>query len=82
MEEAEHGREKNLLVPVFFETVRPPFGFRQIQAEDLSLWDGAHEFAPFQKLLRDIESVIGPRPSTIRAAPREEAAKSASQCPG
>jgi formylglycine-generating enzyme required for sulfatase activity len=67
LEEADSALEKSALVPVLLETVRPPLGFRQVQAEDLSAWDGTDEFPAFQKLLRDIESIIGPKPSESKA---------------
>jgi len=65
LDEAEDGRERNVLVPVLVERVRPPHGFRQVQTEDLSAWDGSQDFPAFQKLLHDIEQVIGgSRPSS------------------
>lgn len=61
LDEAEDGRERNVLVPVLVERVRPPHGFRQVQTEDLSAWDGSQDYPAFQKLLRDIERVVGGR---------------------
>ena len=39
-EEAEDAKERGILVPVFIESVAPPFGFRAIQAADLVGWNG------------------------------------------
>ena len=39
-EEATEGRRLDRLVPVLIEQVRPPAGFREIQAADLTGWDG------------------------------------------
>ena len=39
-EEAGRAADRNCLVPVLIETVTPPFGFRSIQAADLSEWHG------------------------------------------
>src|SRR5262245_15405266 len=39
-EEAEAGKERRILAPVLMDRVQPPFGFRGIQAADLSQWDG------------------------------------------
>src|SRR3954449_11186901 len=36
IEEADDGRERGILVPAFLDPVRPPRGFRGIQAADLS----------------------------------------------
>ena len=43
-EEATEGRRLEKLVPVMIEPVRPPAGFREIQAADLTNWDGSREF--------------------------------------
>lgn len=40
IEEAEEGDRRDVLVPVLFESVTPPMGFRSIQAADLSGWNG------------------------------------------
>lgn len=59
LDEAGDGLERNVLVPVLLERVKPPHGFRQVQTEDLSTWDGSQDFPAFQKLLHDIEGVLG-----------------------
>ncbi|MGH9875587.1 MAG: toll/interleukin-1 receptor domain-containing protein, partial [Pyrinomonadaceae bacterium] len=38
-EEAEEGRTRKILVPVFLDEVNPPLGFREIQAAGLVGWD-------------------------------------------
>ena len=40
-EEAEEARALGRLVPVLIEPVKPPVGFRSIQAADLTDWDGS-----------------------------------------
>lgn len=55
-EEASEGRRLGMLVPVMIEPVRPPAGFREIQAADLTAWDGALTHAPAQALVIDIQS--------------------------
>jgi len=42
IEEADDGRERGILVPAFLDPVRPPRGFRAIQAADLSGWSPEH----------------------------------------
>ena len=43
-EEAAFGRERGNLVPILIEpSVRPPLGFKMIQAGDLADWDGSVE---------------------------------------
>lgn len=58
-EEASEGRRLGKLVPVLIETVRPPAGFREIQAADLSDWDGTREFEGMRMLLADLENMLG-----------------------
>jgi len=43
-DEAESGRQRNILVPLCLDVVEPPLGFRGVQTADLSDWnnDGAH----------------------------------------
>lgn len=58
-EEATEGRRLGKLVPVLIEAVRPPAGFREIQAADLSDWDGTREFEGLRMLLADLENLLG-----------------------
>lgn len=64
-EEATEGRRLGKLFPVMIEAVRPPAGFREIQAADLTGWDGSPDFDGLRILLSDIESLLGkPRGNT------------------
>ena len=58
-EEAAEARQRDRLVPVLIEPVRPPAGFREVQAADLVAWDGARDFPGLQQLIGDIEQMIG-----------------------
>ncbi len=49
--EADIGRNQEKLVPVLIDHVKPPFGFRMIQAADLSEWDGSPTNPNFGLLL-------------------------------
>ena len=69
LEEAQDGRERDILIPVFLEKVRPPRGFRLIQAAELFDWDGSDDSPAFQALLKDIAGFAGP---PKREAPPEE----------
>jgi hypothetical protein len=44
------------------EAVRPPAGFREVQAADLTGWDGSREFEGMRSLIADLESRLGPPP--------------------
>ncbi len=74
LEEAEEGREKGILIPVFIENVKPPRGFRRYQAADLSDWDGRTTAPAFQKLVTDIAAILGPPSSEAKHAEREAGA--------
>lgn len=58
-EEATEGRRLGKLVPVLIEAVRPPAGFREIQAADLTRWDGSRDFEGLRMLIADLESLLG-----------------------
>lgn len=60
LDEAAEGRDRDILVPVLKEKVKPPMGFRGFQAADLSGWDGNLDYAEFQKLIQDLTSILGP----------------------
>lgn len=62
-EEATEGRRQGKLVPVLLEAVRPPAGFREIQAADLTHWDGSLEFEGMRLLIADLERLLG-KPDT------------------
>ncbi len=42
-EEARMGREKAKLIPVMLDGSQPPFGFGEVQAADLSQWNGDYK---------------------------------------
>ena len=65
-EEASEGRRLGKLVPVMIEAVRPPAGFREIQAADLTGWDGSPDFDGLRMLLSDLENLLG---KPVGAAP-------------
>jgi adenylate cyclase len=56
--EARDAAERGILVPARFEDARLPIDVRAIQTTDLDKWEGNPASAPFQDLLRSLESVI------------------------
>ena len=56
-EEAEEGR--SVLVPALIDNVKPPLGFRRVQAANLVDWKGAHDHAGFALLLQSIAGILG-----------------------
>ena len=68
LDEATDGRERGALIPVLIEAVRPPLGFRSIQAADLSKWMGNSTDTAFQQLLNEISSFFSRQSSTSQTS--------------
>jgi hypothetical protein len=62
-DEAEEGRQRGVLIPVIFEPVRPPAGFRQVQAVDLSQWTGSSQHPEFRLLVSAVRSLAPTTPA-------------------
>jgi formylglycine-generating enzyme required for sulfatase activity len=75
--EAEEGHARKILVPVFFEEVRPPMGFRGIQAASLVNWDGRPTAEEFQQLVSAVVDIIGSpkQPAEPRSPPQVKGRK-------
>ena len=75
-EEAEEARALGRLIPVLIEPVKPPVGFRSIQAADLTEWDGSRDSLGARQLIADIESLMGKSPpqkvTDAEEVPREK----------
>lgn len=65
-EEATEGRRLDRLVPVLIEQVRPPAGFREIQAADLTGWDGTRDHEGMRMLVADLENLLGKPGAAVR----------------
>ncbi|WP_374681137.1 toll/interleukin-1 receptor domain-containing protein [Accumulibacter sp.] len=79
-EEAEEGLALARLVPVLIESVRPPMGFRSIQACDLRQRDGEMTSAAgFQQLLVAIEALVGVASSPVRETIRQDRESTATE---
>ncbi len=60
LEEAEEGKRQRKVVPVLFEGVEPPFGFRFIQAADLSMWQPESMSDVFKEFLEIVAVLVRP----------------------
>jgi formylglycine-generating enzyme required for sulfatase activity len=80
IEEADDGNEREILVPVLIDEVRPPLGFRSIQHEDFREWAGDPENRRVKSLLDAIERIAGelPRPETPFSEPEKPKASTPS----
>jgi len=56
-DEASEGLDGRL-VPVFIEATRQPLGFRQLQAGELSNWQGARPHVEFDRLVGSIAAIV------------------------
>jgi hypothetical protein len=70
--EARLAAEQQKLFPVLIEAMAPPWEFSELQACDLASWSGAIDDPGFQRLLTDLQAVLGPPPNA--GAARTEAA--------
>jgi hypothetical protein len=59
IEEADEGKGREALVPVFLDAVLPPWGFRGIQAADLSGWLPERPSPEFDSFLADLGGMLG-----------------------
>lgn len=70
-DEAAEGRDTGRLVPVVIDDVKPPLGFRQYQAIDLSAWRGRGKNGLIDPVHRAIIAKTGSVPATkVPARPR------------
>ncbi len=69
IEEANDAEERGLLIPVLLDSVKPPLGFRGIQAADLTDWKLGYSSPSFDQLIQDIAVIAGGEPH--RSTPEE-----------
>ena len=80
-EEASEGRRQHKLFPVLIEDVRPPTGFREIQAADLSAWDGSPDDEALRLLIGDLEAFLGKPPAGGKAPAGDAVSAAAGESP-
>ena len=73
-EEAEEARALGRLIPVLIEPVKPPVGFRSIQAADLIQWDGSKDSLGARQLIADLEALMA-KPRERKLADAEHASQ-------
>ncbi len=57
--EASEGLNREIIVPALIEEVKIPLEFRRIQAIKLVDWQGQQEYPELNKLIRDVEKILG-----------------------
>ena len=68
LEEAETGKRRGILIPVLLDDVEPPFGFGNIQAANLTAWNGDNSSPSFTHLVADIAAILGPAATVVKEA--------------
>jgi hypothetical protein len=58
-DEAEEAQQRNVLLPILKEVVRPPAGFRQIQSADLSNWNGGTTDDELRRVMKGVAHLVG-----------------------
>ena len=75
IEEANDAKERGILVPILLDSVKPPLGFRGIQAADLTDWKPGYSSPHFDQLIQDIAGALGAKrpdePAPPKAKPSE-----------
>jgi hypothetical protein len=66
LEEAETGKRRGILIPVLLDNVEPPFGFGNIQAANLTAWNGDSSSPIFTHLVADITTILGQPPTVVK----------------
>lgn len=64
-EEARMGRDKGVLIPVMIDNSQPPFGFGEVQAANLSNWNGEADHPHWRRFVDAVMNATKaePRPS-------------------
>lgn len=71
-EEADVAQKRDALIPVFLDVVEIPFGFRSIQAADLSDWEPEQGSKNFDELVNEIGKILNVKElTTIKPAEPE-----------
>jgi formylglycine-generating enzyme required for sulfatase activity len=71
LEEVHSAKDNNLpIIPVLLDVVKLPFGFRRLQAADLSTWDGKPESPFIRDFIQALQNII--QPSSSKSPPKEQ----------
>lgn len=80
-EEARMGRDKGKLIPALLDGSSAPFGFGEVQAANLSNWNGDPNHADWVRFSNAVHTAVrgaeAPRPAPSRSAPQTFAATAA-----
>jgi len=74
IEEADRALRKKNLIPVLIDNVEQPLGFGSVQAAELIGWTGSPNAMKFEKLLQDMDRLLGTQKATASVSPPRRAA--------
>ena len=77
-DEADDAKQRQVLVPVLIEQVKPPHGFRQHEAADLIAWNGDPDDSEFGLLKNGILNYVSPSQavlSSVTSGPEARASR-------
>lgn len=82
-EEARLAKDRSKLIPVMIDDSAPPFGFGEIQAANLSTWNGEADHPQWKLLMAGVAKAVGAEPTgraqakPVRAASGWDSARAA-----
>lgn len=68
LEEADYGLEKGMYVHVLMDDIKPPIGFRQIQAARLIDWKGDENYPGYMQLEEAVKNALGIEKTPVKAS--------------
>ena len=71
LDEAYEGLERQILIPAMIDTTKIPFGYRRIQAVNLTRWQGADSAKGIKDLIKALQNLIGPVEKTKAKAKKK-----------
>ena len=81
-DEAAEGRDTGRLIPILLDETRPPLGFRQFQAIDLSRWKGRGRVGNFAAIEKAVDTVLSGGTLASSAAERTTSKSFLKRWPG
>ena len=78
-EEARMGRDKGILIPAMIDATPAPFGFGEVQAADLSSWNGEADHGPWRRFVEAVQRVTAAAPATEPMGAPQRAAPAPAQ---
>jgi hypothetical protein len=80
-EEADHGRQRENLVPLLMDDVTPPMGFGRVQAAKLAHWDGDPKDREWQEVIHAVQGMVGREAKPVFLRQRAETKPAAKKRP-